>query len=417
MKKFRILIVSQYFWPENFKINDFAFHFSQKGHDVDVLTGYPNYPSGKYFKGYGLFKNKKNKEVIKDVNIFRAPLIPRGKSNKLRLILNYTSFVFFASLKGLFLKKKYDFIFIYEPSPVTVAIPAILIKKLKRIPVIFWVTDLWPESIIATLRPSSLNKKIINGLINPIVKWIYNESDKILVTSKGFVNSIREKIGKSKDIEFFPQWAESIFRPISNKNISFLNEIPKNSFKIMFAGNLGEAQDFPSIIKCASLLKRHKNIQWIIIGDGRKKSWIESQIKINNLQSCFHLLGSFPVEKMPQFYSAADTLLFSLKDDFIFSITIPAKVQSYLACGKPIIGMVNGESQKLINNSKSGFCCHSGDFKNLSKKILELSKMNKIQINELGKNALSLYKRSFDRNVIFNRAEEIFNEITKLNNE
>lgn len=415
MKKLKILIVSQYFWPENFKINDFAFYFSESKYEVDVLTGYPNYPSGSIFDGYSLFSRKKNKEEKNNVIIHRSIIIPRGRSNKIQLFINYISFAFFASIKCFFLKKKYDLIFIYEPSPVTVAIPAIILKKIRKIPVIFWVTDLWPESIIATIKPGRFTEKIIKKIINPIVKWIYGESDKILVTSRGFIKSIEDKIGKVDKIEFFPQWAESIFKPIKNNKTEILNNLPQNSFKIMFAGNLGEAQDFESVIECARTLKNNKRIQWIIIGDGRKKNWIEEKVKSYNLEDCFHLLGSYPIEKMPEFYSAADAMLFSLKDEYIFSITIPAKVQSYLACGKPILGMVNGESSEIINKSQSGLSCDSGDYIGLSKNIISLSQMPIRELEELGNNSIKYYKENFDRKIIFQRAEKIFHEVLEKN--
>ena len=184
-----ILIVSQYFHPENFRINDFAFEFQKRGHKITVLSGVPDYPDGIFFNGYGIFK--KNRETINGIKIYRAPLITRGSGSAIRLALNYLSFVFGGIFTSLYLlKNKFDMIFVFEPSPITVGIPAIFIKKIKRIPICFWVLDLWPESISAA---SGLKSNVIQNMLNPLVKFIYNNSDLIMVSSRGYINSIIEK--------------------------------------------------------------------------------------------------------------------------------------------------------------------------------------------------------------------------------
>ena len=401
MKKLKILIVTQYFWPENFKINDLAFHLAKLGYDIQVLTGIPNYPTGKYFNGYGYFK--KTNELIENISIYRVPIIPRGKATRLRLGLNYISFVISATIKALLIKNKYDLIFIYEPSPITVAIPGIILKKIKQIPIIIWVTDLWPESVVSA---GNFKSSFIPNLLTPVVRYIYHHCDKILVSSKGFVNSIIDKgINKSK-IEFFPQWAELIFKPVRSDKY-LLGEIPKNSFKIMFAGNIGEAQDFPSIIETARILKGNKNIHWVVLGEGRRKEWVNSKVKEYGLESSFHLMGSFPLEMMPKFYAQADCLLFSLKKEYIFSITIPGKVQTYLACGKPIVCMVDGEAAKIIDDAKAGLSCPSESPELLAKNIEQLSSLSEAKLSKLGENALLHYKKEFERNMLMEKMENI----------
>ena len=175
----------------------------------------------------------------------------------------------------------------------------------------------------------------------------------------------------------------------------------------MFAGNIGEAQDFSSILNAAKLLKNY-NIQWLILGDGRKKEWLKKKIENYGLEKKFHLLGSYPLEEMPEFYSLSDAMLFSLKDELIFSITIPAKVQTYLACGKPILGMVNGEASKIIEKSNSGLVCNSGDYENLVSNIKKISKMSYNELNTMGDNSLKCYQENFDREVLFKKIEKIF---------
>jgi len=401
-----ILIVTPHFYPENFRINDFAEAFTKRGHEISVLTGVPDYPEGKFYDGYGLFK--KNREIYNGIKIYRAPLIPRGSGSNIRLALNYISFIFGALFTSLFMmKNEFDIVFVFEPSPITVGIPAIFIKKIKKIPLCFWVLDLWPESVVSA---GNLKSSFIPRILNPIVRYIYKHSDRILVSSNGFIHSIVDK-GISKDkIEFFPQWAEPIFKPMKS-NKFLLTGVPEKSFKIMFAGNIGEAQDFPSIIEAARQLRHDQDIQWVVLGGGRREKWVKSKIKEYELENSFHLLGSFPLEKMPEFYANADAMLFSLKDEYIFSITIPAKVQSYLACGKPILSMVNGEGGKVVVDAKAGFSCAAESPHELVQNILKMKAMGEKDLSQMGKNARKYYDDNFERSYLFNKAENIFAEM------
>ena len=401
-----ILIVSQYFYPEPFRINDLAHEFKKRGHNLTILTGIPNYPDGKYYEGYGVFK--KNREDYKGFKIFRSPLISRGSGSSFRLSVNYISFIFGSIFTSFFLlNKKFDIIFVFEPSPITVCLPAIFIKKIKKIPICFWVLDLWPESVKSA---GNLKSGIILKFLNSLVKYIYTNSDKILVSSEGFIKSIVEKGVNKKKINFLPQWAENVFKPVKpDKND--LNFIPKNSFKIMFAGNIGAAQDFPSIIKAAIILKNNKKVQWIILGGGRKENWVKSEIKKHNLENCFHLIGRYPLDRMPRFYAQADCLFFSLKKDYIFSITIPAKVQTYLACAKPILAMIDGEASKIIDDAKAGLTCPSESPELLAKNIEKYMTFNQLELNEFGKNALNYSTNQFERTMLIDRIEDIFYKI------
>jgi len=402
----KILIVTPHFFPENFRINDFATEFQKRGHDITVLTAIPDYPGGKYYHGYGLFK--KNREIYNGIKIFRAPLIPRGSGSNIRLALNYISLLIGSIFTTMFvLKNEFDIIFIFGVSPVTVGLPAIIIKKIKRIPICLWVLDLWPESVSSA---ANLRSDLIPKILNPIVKYIYNNSDKILVSSKGFINSIENKGVNGDKIKFFPQWAEPIFQPARSEKY-LLGSIPEDSFKIMFAGNIGEAQDFSSIIEVAKLLKYDKSIQWIILGGGRREDWVRSKVKENKLEECFHLLGSYPLEKMPAFYANADVMLFSLKNEHIFSITIPAKVQSYLACGKPILAMINGEGGKVIEDANAGLVCPAESPKDLAKNILKMKKMEVKEISKMGLNARKYYDDNFERLYLFEKAEYMLEDL------
>jgi len=402
----RILIVSQYFWPENFKINDFALGMSELGHKITVLTGKPNYPSGKFFNGYSFF-NKKN-ECINNIQIYRTPLLSRGKSGRVRLLLNYFSFAIFASLTALIrVKGKFDVIFVYEPSPVTVGLPAIILKWKFKIPIFFWVQDLWPESVEAA---GMIKNRFLLSALNTLVIYIYRYSDRIFISSRSFSESICEKKVDAGKIVYFPNWPEEIYltKVIDKKKYSGLMPI---GFKIMFAGNIGEAQDFESIIQAADLLRGNKNVHWIILGDGRKKRWLEEEAERLKMKTHFHILGSFPVEEMPNFFYHCDAMLVSLKNSDVFSLTVPNKIQSYLAYGKPVLAMLNGEGSSIIEEANAGLSCKAGDYNNLAKNIESLYRYDKTDLSKMGENAKKYCHENFNRSQLFRRFEIIYSEM------
>lgn len=394
----RILIITPHFYPENFRINDFAKGFIEKGHRITVLTGTPDYPSGKFFDGYGLIK--KSREVWQGIKIYRVPVFPRSRGKNWQLFLNYFTYVISGCIYAFFIKKDFDVIFINETSPITIGIPAIVIKKIKKIPIVFWVLDLWPESVSAA---GNLKTNIIPKLLLPMVKWIYKNSDKILVSSRGFISSISEKGVPKEKIEYFPQWAEPLFNEISKSEVPV--RLP-DGFKILFAGNIGEAQDFESVLCAAELLKENKNIHWIILGDGRRYEYVKEQIKIRELAPNFHLLGKFPLDAMPAFYSKADALLLSLKKEHIFSLTVPGKLQSYLACGRPILTMLDGEGSAIVDDAKAGLTSGAGDYQSLAKNVLFMSKLDNEELNKYCINARQYYLDNFERNKLLNQAEK-----------
>ncbi|MBN1413047.1 MAG: glycosyltransferase family 4 protein [Spirochaetales bacterium] len=406
-----ILVVSQYFWPENFKINDFVEWMLKRKHSVTVLTGIPNYPEGKFFPGYGLFKNRRQK--FRGADIIRSPLIPRGKSRGWNLVLNYFSFVFSASITGLLnVKKKYDVIFVFASSPVTAAIPAIIFKKIFRMPLCLWVLDLWPESVFSASR---LRSAFIYRWLVKMVRFIYRHCDRIFISSKSFRSSINKKGVEDARIEYLPNWAEDLYLRSGNRNEG--NNMPAlpEGFRIMFAGNIGEAQDFDSVLKAAELLKDYKDIKWIIVGDGRKKNWVEKQLIEKGLDQNIFLLGRFPMDKMPAFYSFADAMLVSLKSSEIFSLTVPAKVQSYMASGKPILTMLDGEGSAIVDEAAAGLSCGAGDYGALAANVLRLYKMDRREIQVMAANGLDYYKAHFDKHLLLSRVERIFESLSAGN--
>lgn len=398
----RVLLVTQYFWPENFRINDIVLGLTSLGYEVEVLTGKPNYPNGKFFNNYSFFGQ--TQEWWNDCRIFRAPVVPRGGGGSIRLMLNYVSHAFFSSIQALSLKNRYDLIFVYEPSPITIGIPAVILKHRMKIPVYFWVQDLWPHSVKAAGGLD--NKLILNGL-EWLTRKIYSHCDKILIQSEAFREFITKQVQDGSKIVYYPNTVETFFKP-TTKNIEYEKYFPEG-FNIVFAGNIGESQDFETILQAAKIVnKKTKKINWIIIGDGRKVSDVEKKICDLELQSNVVLLGSYPVETMPEFFAWADCLLVSLKDRDIFNMTIPSKIQSYLACGRPILASINGEGKSVIEESKSGIVAQAESPFQLAESAIKMSKFSEAKLKEMGENARSYFDENFERLMLLNRLGDIF---------
>lgn len=404
-----ILIITQYFWPENFRINDLALGLKAKGHHVTVLTGIPNYPDGRFFAGYGLFK--KRVEDYYGVKVLRVPLAPRGKSKGWQLALNYFSFAFLASLLGpYYCRRKLDMIFVFEVSPITVGIPAIVLKKLKRIPIVFWVLDLWPESLSSTGTVKSVG---ILRWVGKLVRFIYRQCDRILVASKGFIPSIEAMGGEHGKMCYFPNWAEALYKPGRMSNEAHAHdELPKG-FRVMFAGNIGVAQDFTTILTAAEKLKDYPDVHWIIVGDGRMFDWVKEQVEARGLTANVHLLGRHPQEAMPRFFALAHAMLVTLKRDPIFALTVPGKIQSYLACGKPIIAALDGEGARLVEESGCGLSCPAEDADALAKAVLTMYHMPEAGREEMGKRGREYCESNFERNMLIARLEKWMQELSK----
>lgn len=405
----KILIVSQYFWPENFRINDLTQELEQRGHEVTVLTGIPNYPAGVVFESYRL--NPMAYRKYGNATILRAPIFVRGFGG-LRLLLNYVSFAVAASIAGPWLLRRQvvDIIFVFEPSPVTVGLPAVLIGKIKKVPVVFWALDLWPETLEAL---GVVRSPKLLGLVGYLVRFIYARCTLVLGQSRGFLGSIAKYCHDVKKIRYFPSWAENIFVEFATVPAP---EIPalQGGFNVLFAGNVGEAQDLPSVLDAAELLKNYSNIRWLIVGDGRMSNWLRQEVICRGLQDQVLLLGRFPVERMPSFYARADALLVSLKKDPVFSMTIPGKVQSYLLSGVPIVAMLDGEGARVVAESNAGLVCPAGEAGRLAENVLALMSMPLEKRVQLGLNGRSFAQKEFDRTLLIDRLESLFKEAVQM---
>lgn len=397
----RVLIVTSYFWPENFRINDLAIGLRQKGHEITVLTGVPNYPAGKFFPGYGILKNLR--EVYQGISICRVPQFPRGNGRSWELVLNYFSSALMACILGpLFCREKYDVIIVPQLSPVTVGLPAILIKKLKTVPLIFWILDIWPESLSAT---GAIHSPFILGLVRRVVRAIYRQCDKILVSSRGFVQSIEATGGYAGHIEYFPNWVESEYMNQRQQGGGTgLPALPVG-FIVMFAGNIGAAQDFATILLAAEKLREFSDIHWVILGDGREAEWVAEHVEKSGLGDQFHLLGRYPAETMPIFFSQAGGLLMTLRRDPVFALTAPGKLQSYMSSGKPIIAGLDGEGAQLVKDAGCGLTCPAENPTELAARILELYRMPIENRRSMGERGRVYCEEHFDRNKQFDKFE------------
>ena len=298
----KILFVCQYFYPEVFRGNDIAFHWAEEGHDVHVVCGVPNYPQGKFFEGYGLFKRRH--EVVNGVKVTRLPIVPRG-NGKVTLMLNYFSYLVVAWVWMLFhaIGHRYDRVFVQQLSPVVMSAPGVLYKKLRKAPLYTWVLDLWPESLTAA---GGINNKYVLGFFRHFVKSEYRHSDKILISSRSFEKSILEYGDYQEKIVYYPQWADGIPGRGSKGTPTARNEglpVLPEGFKLMFAGAVGEAHGFECTMEAARLTKEHKEIKWVIVGDGRRLDWVRSFVKENGLEETVLTLGRFPAETMPWFFA------------------------------------------------------------------------------------------------------------------
>jgi len=396
-----ILIVTQYFWPEEFRINDLALGLRSRGHRVSVLTGKPNYPSGRLFPGYGFLGRAR--ERYEGVDVKRVPLIPRGRGGGLRLAFNYLSFALFASVLGpLRCRERYDAILVFEPSPITVGLPARVLRATTGAPVFFWVQDLWPQSLEAA---GSVKSRGIMALAASLTRFVYRGCDRILVQSRGFIEPIL-RLGVARDrIEYFPNSAEALYRPVDLPADAPERAALPAGFCVMFAGNIGTAQDFETILAAAELLATDGRIHWVILGEGRVSAWVREEVQARGLTHCVHLLGRHPVETMPRWFSAADALLVTLKREPIFAYTIPSKIQSYLACARPILAGLDGEGARIVEEAGAGYAVPAQSPQALADAVRRLADLPAEARAAMGRSALAYFEQHFGRDRLLEQLE------------
>lgn len=389
MKK-SILLVTQYFYPENFKGNDVAFELSDRGYEVEVLTGIPNYPEGKYPKGYGIFR--KRIETIGGVKVYRVFQIPRGKGF-LGLSLNYCSFVLSSVLWVMFFfgfKKRYDAILFQQLSPATTCIPAVFLSKIKKTPLYTWVLDIWPDSVTSTLGNKG---KIIEPVINHLVNWMYRASNKLLITSKGMAELINRDADYSHKIIYYPNWSDDL----KKMPIEEIPELP-DGYRIMMAGNIADGLGIDSLVALLHEMNDTPEAKFIFVGGGNLQKQMEDECKRKRLNNVY-FMGKQPYSKMPAFYAKADAMLLTLKPTTLphLDVTVPARLQGYMAGGKPVLAMIGKGASELINEADCGYAVPAGDYKSLSHYIKTFVLNNKYEFAIKGKNGRCFYESHFKK--------------------
>jgi colanic acid biosynthesis glycosyl transferase WcaI len=398
----RYLIVSQFFWPENFRVNDLAQELTRRGHSVTVLTGEPNYPEGRIYPAYRT--DPLTFLQWGAVSVVRVPVIPRGQS-KFQLVLNYISFALSATLLGAWnlRGKSFDSIFVFQTSPVTAALPAIFLRRLKRAPVMMWILDLWPDTLSAI---GIVRSPRLLAVVGMLVKFIYRRCDRILVQSRAFAPKVAAMAGSSDKIRYFPGWSEAIFSDPEQPQELVPELLPyEDDFKVLFAGNIGEAQDFPAIIDAADALRSVPHLRWIVVGDGRAAPQVRAAIAERDLADKVIFLGRFPLERMPAFFAAADALLVTLRKDPVWGMTIPGKVQSYLASGTPILAMLDGEGARIVEEAQAGLAAGAGDSAALATNVRRLMDISPEQRAAMGRAGRAYCAREFGMERLFDQLE------------
>lgn len=385
----KVLVWTQYFWPENFHINQVVAELREQGAEVTVLTGKPNYPDGKIFPGYsasGVVVEQRD-----GVEIIRLPLCPRGKSSAKGLVLNYLSFIASGCLLGPWAlrRRKFDVVFVYAPSPLLQALPAIIVAWLKRAPLVLWVQDIWPESLQATGFVT--NRRVLKA-VEQVVRLIYRFSDSILIQSEGFRDSVRRLSSNERKIKFFPNSAEApsrAFDPV-DKQLSHISQ----HFSVVFAGNIGVAQSCATIVEAARILQAYKEIRFFIVGSGSMEKAITGMIQDERLSN-IELLGRVSPAEVSGIYAAASALLLTLRDDPILAATVPSKFQSYLAAGKPIIASCNGQTAQVLADAKAGLDCAAQDAQQLAEAVLELYGSDPERLQRMGERGRAYFLSHF----------------------
>ncbi|EOH86213.1 glycosyltransferase WbuB [Enterococcus villorum] len=389
MHKKKILVVSQYFYPEQFRINDICRTWVKKGYEVTVLTGIPNYPQGDFYEGYGYQKNKR--EIYEGVTIKRIPIVPR-KKNSIMMGLNYLSFVISGELWKILNRQNFDLVFIYEVSPMTQALPAVRIAKKLNIPCYIYVMDLWPE-----------NFEIITGITHPLVieplnkmvDYIYKNCTKIFTASRSFKKNIENRGIDSQKIYFWPQYAEEFYQISEVKSSVLINDKKVN---ITFAGNIGIAQGLDILPEVGKKIKEKQlNVRFNFVGDGRYKQDLIKEIERNELQEWFHFVEAVPATEIPEILASSDFSFVSLQKNDIFSMTIPAKLQSSMACGKPILLSASGEVAEIVKKANCGFVGEAGDSTALFNNLIKISHLSSQEITKLGINARKYFEEEYEK--------------------
>lgn len=397
----RLLLISQYFWPEEFRINDLATELGRRGIEVTVLTGLPNYPGGKIFEAYeadpGAFAS------FDGVPVVRVPMVPRGAGGGLALVLNYLSFAVSSMTIGLWKLRgrRFDVAFVFLGSPAFQAFPAALLRILKGTPSLLWVQDLWPDTLealgVVRSRPGL-------AVVGAMMNWLYRRAWGALIQSESYRADVERRAGPNVRVEYFPNWSEpNLARGLDDVDAAPETRLYHGTFNVMFAGNLGDSQDLDRVVDAAALCRDIDDLRWLIVGDGRARAGMQAKVADLGLTDRVLFLGRHPSVRMPEFFKAADAMLVSLQSKPIFAMTVPSKVQSYLAAGRPIVGMLDGEGARVLQDSGGGLRCPAGDSEGLASIVRRMYAMQPAERASMGAAGRAYALSNFDKDALIDQ--------------
>lgn len=408
-KKLSIAFVSQYFFPEQFGTNSMAADLVDRQHRVTVITGVPNYGRTSFFPGYSNAENRF--ENWRGVSVHRAWTVPRGR-RVWQLVVNYLVFPIAGVLTAFRkIKERPDVVFCYLLSPISSAIPAIFLSRYFKSPLVYYVQDIWPESATYTLK---LKHPLLVRPLYALSGWIMRKADLVLVQSEAFPPMI-ERFGVSAErIRVLPNTAPPMYRPLDRKQALASRILPESDqFTIMFAGNIGESQNFDAILSAAEALRERADLRWVVLGSGRDLERVKNRVEKLGLGNQFLLLGRHPEEDMPGFFAQSDVLLVSLKENDIFNLTVPYKVTCYMACGRPILAALAGEGARVVAASGGGFAVAPGDVEQLKAAVLSMMAMSAEARTKMGQAARAYYDTYYQRDLIYGQLEAWLEETAR----
>lgn len=407
----KILYLSQYFFPETFLGNEVAKALVDRGHDVTAVAAVPNYPEGSFYPG---FSNKlRRADVWFGVKIARAWTVRRGNS-RLRLLLNYLVYPLTASTEVVRLsKQRVDVSFVFMPSPIFQGLVGLFAKYMFGVPTAFWVQDIWPDSAVVTL---GIKNRLTKVLLDATCSFIYRKADMLMVQSSAFIPRLEQLGVDSSRITVVPNMAPAGFDRVEREHINpgVRGLVPTGRFVIMFAGNIGASQDFDTILAAASILRASRNILWVIVGAGRDEARVRRLVSLSELDDQVLFLGRHSIDLMPSFFACADVMLLSLKANELFDMTVPSKLQSYLACGRPLVASLGGEGARIILEAGAGIAVPPSDPAKLAAAVRSLSELPREELSKMGASGYQYAQQFYNVDVIFNRIEDLLVSIARV---
>jgi len=402
----RVIVLSQFYPPEPASIpHAMACDLIKRGHQALSITGFPNYPSGKIYPGYR--QRLWQREELDGVPVLRLPLYPDHSRSGVRRALNFLSFAASTSLLGPILCGSADVMWVYHP-PLTVGIPAWWIGLLRRVPFIYGIHDMWPETLMAT---GMMRSRIGLAALGHLAQFIYNRAAAITVISPGFKRNLIAKGVPADKIHVIPNWAdEDLYRPVPPDPALAAKHGLAGRFNVVFAGNMGFAQALDTVIEAAQQLSDLPEVQFVLIGDGVDESRLRQMVAEQQVSNV-RFLGRQPEERMPHFFALADVALVHLKRDPLFEITIPAKTQAYMACGRPILMAVAGDAADVVRDAGAGLTCEPEDPEALAHAVRQFYVMTAADREALGQAAREAFEAGYTRRALIARYEELLREV------